>query len=239
MSTTGASSPRIERILSATREMVHQGGTRGITIAEIARRAGVGKGTLYQYWATKEDLLAELLAHDLLGVLDDVESAVRADHDLIAPHRLLVVMEETLSAHPFAIAVNRHDRDLLGMILEHPALQEVSTVLGPLAVLQQVIPVLRRHGLVREDLPVHIQVHAVSALIHGLQAVGEREPLEELLPQSDALAVLEASTATLLEPQDLPDADSAAVESIAALRAARRAAVEILRRHGLGLSGAV
>lgn len=229
-------SPRIERILTATRDMVLEGGTRGITIAEIARRAGVGKGTLYQYWPTKEDLIAELLAHDLLGVLDDVERAVRADRSLIVPHRLLVLMEETLRQHPFATAVNIRDRGRLGLMLDHPALEEMSGVLGPTAVLLRIFPILRRHGLMREDLPVETQVLAVAGLIHGLQVVEDREPVDGLLPNRDPLAVLASASAVLLAPDELPDSEDAAFESIAALRAARENAGEILRRHGLGVS---
>lgn len=229
-------SPRIERILNATREMVLQGGTRGITIAEIANRAGVGKGTLYQYWPTKEDLFAELLAHDLLGVLDDVESAVRSDRSLIVPHRLIVLMEETLRRHPFATAVNTRDREQLGISLEHPALEEMSGVLGSVAVLLRLFPILRRYGLMREDDPVEVQALAVSGLIHGLQVVEEREPVATLLPNRDALEVLSAAVSTLLAPDELPDPDDAAFESISALRSAREEAGVILTRYGLGLS---
>ena len=45
------------RILAAARELVLKRGVKGLTVAEIAARAHVGKGTAYLYWPTKEDLL--------------------------------------------------------------------------------------------------------------------------------------------------------------------------------------
>jgi AcrR family transcriptional regulator len=36
-------------------------GVKGLTIAEIAEKAHVGKGTAYLYWKTKEDLLLAVI----------------------------------------------------------------------------------------------------------------------------------------------------------------------------------
>ena len=49
------------RILAAARELVLKRGVKGLTIAEIAERAHVGKGTAYLYWKTKEDLLLAVI----------------------------------------------------------------------------------------------------------------------------------------------------------------------------------
>jgi AcrR family transcriptional regulator len=36
-------------------------GVKGLTIAEIAEKVHVGKGTAYLYWKTKEDLLLAVI----------------------------------------------------------------------------------------------------------------------------------------------------------------------------------
>ena len=50
-----------ERILEAALEIFSQKGFHPATTDEIAERAGVGKGTLYRYFETKEKLFAELV----------------------------------------------------------------------------------------------------------------------------------------------------------------------------------
>lgn len=50
-----------ERILDAALEIFSQKGFHSATTDEIAERAGVGKGTLYRYFATKEKLFEELV----------------------------------------------------------------------------------------------------------------------------------------------------------------------------------
>lgn len=239
MTTTTVLSPRIDRILAATRELAVQGGVRGITIADIARRADVGKGTLYQYWPTKEDLLADLFAHDFFEVLSEVEAAVREDSALIAPHRLLPLVGSTLERHPFAAAVHSNDRELLGAVAAHPAIAQISGTIGPVAMLRRIFPVLRRNGLVRSDLSLETQVHATAALLHGLHDIGTREPVADLLPGSDPREVLAQACVALLETADQGDPASAAAEALVQLDSARSAALADLRTHGLGKTSAL
>ncbi|MEN7551972.1 TetR/AcrR family transcriptional regulator [Rapidithrix thailandica] len=49
-----------EKILEATLELVTELGFHGTTTALIAKKANVGSGTIYRYYASKEDLLNAL-----------------------------------------------------------------------------------------------------------------------------------------------------------------------------------
>lgn len=54
--------PSVDRaILDAARSVVAKKGFTGASMDEIARRAGVGKDTLYRRWKSKEDLVLHLL----------------------------------------------------------------------------------------------------------------------------------------------------------------------------------
>lgn len=57
--------PRIERsrrlILTASLELLGELGYGGVTIEGVAARAGVGKSTIYRYWAGKLDLVEDAL----------------------------------------------------------------------------------------------------------------------------------------------------------------------------------
>jgi AcrR family transcriptional regulator len=54
------------RVLDAARDLLHQAGYAGLTVDEVAERAGVAKTTLYRRWPTK-DHLAIALAARMLG----------------------------------------------------------------------------------------------------------------------------------------------------------------------------
>lgn len=48
-------------VLDATVELLAEVGYDGLTLADVARRAGVGRPLLYQWWASKGALVAEAL----------------------------------------------------------------------------------------------------------------------------------------------------------------------------------
>jgi AcrR family transcriptional regulator len=61
-------------ILEAAREQMATGGYLALNMRDVARRAGVSPGTLYQYFSTKEEIFATLYAE-----------AIEAHNDRIAP----------------------------------------------------------------------------------------------------------------------------------------------------------
>jgi AcrR family transcriptional regulator len=56
---TAASSTR-ERLLTAARELIEEGGYGAASVIAIAERAGVAAGTLYRHFASKEQLFVEV-----------------------------------------------------------------------------------------------------------------------------------------------------------------------------------
>ena len=57
-------SDKAKRIVDAMRESVAARGAAGSTFDHVAREAGVSRGLLHYYFATKERLLAEVVRHD-------------------------------------------------------------------------------------------------------------------------------------------------------------------------------
>ncbi|KAF1075019.1 putative HTH-type transcriptional regulator [Halodesulfovibrio sp. MK-HDV] len=48
-----------EAVIKATHELLHEQGGAGLTIEAIARRANVGKPTIYRWWPTLADIVLE------------------------------------------------------------------------------------------------------------------------------------------------------------------------------------
>lgn len=62
-------------ILEATKEMLLEVGYGGVTMEEVARRAGVGKATIYRWWESKLDLVLEAATPHLdIGLVPDTGS---------------------------------------------------------------------------------------------------------------------------------------------------------------------
>ena len=75
-------------ILEATRQLLLEAGYPGLTIEAVARRAGVGKSTIYRWWDTKGALVLEATAdHLAIGVVPDTGET---REDLLVATRQLI-----------------------------------------------------------------------------------------------------------------------------------------------------
>ncbi|MEC7762072.1 MAG: TetR/AcrR family transcriptional regulator [Pseudomonadota bacterium] len=66
-------------ILDAARALIDESGFDGVTMAELAARAGVSKGTLYLYVRTKEEVFLALFVAAIATVTDRIEAEATRD----------------------------------------------------------------------------------------------------------------------------------------------------------------
>lgn len=99
---------RFEAILSAARELLLERGIEGFTIEDLAQRAAIPVGSVYQYFPNKFAVVAELDAQGTRDLVDDLlASASRfpaADWQLETNH-LIDVISEHWAADPSRSAV--------------------------------------------------------------------------------------------------------------------------------------
>ena len=67
-----------ETILDATLELIGEQGFHGTPISAIAKRAGVGAGTIYRYWESKEELINALYVREKTRINAQVLNGVHA-----------------------------------------------------------------------------------------------------------------------------------------------------------------
>jgi len=67
---------RPRQILDAAFETFAEHGLASARLDDIARRAGVSKGTIYLYFPSKEDLFREVVRHTVGDAIDDLERRI-------------------------------------------------------------------------------------------------------------------------------------------------------------------
>jgi AcrR family transcriptional regulator len=112
------------------------------SVADIARRAGVGKGTVFRHFATKDDLLAAI-------VLDRIEALTTAGERLLAAADPGAALLEFLT-------IAAHQRQQLDLSFLHGAGDlhpEVARTRGQMfQTVTALVDRAREHGAVRADV---------------------------------------------------------------------------------------
>lgn len=79
--TSGREKEKRARILSAAQEVFAEQGFEASRMEEVARRARVGKGTLYNYFDSKEDLLIQAVIASMEEVQERITTSVDPSPD--------------------------------------------------------------------------------------------------------------------------------------------------------------
>jgi AcrR family transcriptional regulator len=171
-------------IIAATQELLAEGGYRELTIEAVARRAGVGKQTIYRWWPSRAALVLEayLAGSEAIPPPAQRDSA-REDV------RALLVWLSTVLAQPIGgrilaglIADMLHDHDLADGFRREVVPARRSRML---AALERG----RERGEIRADADLEVAVDALhGAVFYRLLLSGA--PLDEAFAQSVAEQVL-------------------------------------------------
>lgn len=113
-------------ILATAAELFASRGYRGVTMDEIARRRGMSKRTLYQYFASKEEMADSIVAGlvaELGGVVDRAMTAGGGFPETFG--RVLHSLEAVLAAMPMTLLedLERHAPHIFARITEFRAQQ--------------------------------------------------------------------------------------------------------------------
>jgi AcrR family transcriptional regulator len=130
-----------EHILAVAHEALRESGDA--SLIGIARRAGVGPGTLYRHFPTREALLAAVYQ-------DDVDRLVRSVSKILAEHAPLDAFRAWFRALADLVQLKRG----LGDALQSPALQEVTsrTRASVVSAVGELIAACAADGSMREGL---------------------------------------------------------------------------------------
>ena len=155
-----------DAILEAALSLFAEQGFRAITMTDIAKAAGVAKGTLYNYFDSKEEVFAELAQRGREVFLDGFDEAI-SEHE--GWDRILAAVRYTLE---FLVA----NANMVNVYLEATGGARDSNADPGRGVFEQAFfgrlnacfERLARRGQLRDDMPVDLLATCLSGLIDSV-----------------------------------------------------------------------
>ncbi|MER7756488.1 TetR/AcrR family transcriptional regulator [Kitasatospora sp. NPDC097643] len=171
-----------DAILDAAADLIVHLGVRRTQLAEIARRAGVSRPTVYRRWPDVRAVIGALLTREILAASEGVA--------LEAHGRGAVIDRETLVDGVVEVAVRLRDHPVLGallhsadsdLLLEYVVERLGTSQRGLLEALRAGIEQGQAHGSVRAGEPVEL---AAMVLLIAQSTVQSHRMVASLLPEA-------------------------------------------------------
>src|SRR6201996_4054906 len=197
---------RADRILDTARDMLLAWGYRRVTIDELARRAGVGKGTIYLHWRSREEVFQAVSPREAAEMGEAIVEAIRADPAEVALHRYLRRLFVEAMNRPVLRAIYTRDADTLGTFLataHHHRLEE-----NKLGVNRDYLGVLVAEGMLRPDLLLTDLDYTLPTIVFGFFAAEPFHPPAITLSLEQKADQLADTIRRAFEPTKAPSGDA-------------------------------
>lgn len=187
-----------EKLLRAATDLLVAAGPQAVTVDAVADASGVAKSTLYRHWPSRDDLLVDVVRHNIPAL---------PEPDL---------------SDGFAVALRHHLRDVAATLESPewsrivPAMMMLRTSMPELAEVVEIdhqskvriLDTLLAAGVASGEVVADIDLDRAEALTYGpllfVAITGNPTPLAELADEIAERFISLAATAP--EPPDLPGA---------------------------------
>ena len=161
----GRDDERGERILNAAAELVLRWGYKRVTIEDVAKQAGIGKGTVYLHFRNRTELFLTVLVRESVAMTAEMLDALRRDPMMMLPAQQSEMVYLGVMKRPLLRAMFVRDVELLGDLVTDPKIEPLRRV--KIDLFGDMFQVLRENGLVRTDLSLESQRLLMSAVQTG------------------------------------------------------------------------
>jgi AcrR family transcriptional regulator len=158
----GARKVRAHRIMDAASELLLKWGYKRVTIDDVAAHAGIGKGTVYLHYRTREELFFSVILREQAGATEELIEAVRRDPRDALPHKLIRLKYLSVMRRPILRAVIAADPEILGRLADETRGSDVGKLLGLISA--DYFQLMIEHSLVRPGI-------SAAELVYGMGAV--------------------------------------------------------------------
>lgn len=207
---------RADRILDTVSDLLLRWGYRRIRIDEVAKRSGVGKGTVYLHWRTREQMLAAVGSRETARMVDAVTESMRTDPETVLPHLLVRRIFLEAMGRPVLRAIYTQDIETVDAL----ATDRSQKAMGGANFVgwREYLEIVHGHGLLREGLQPADVHYPLTATVYGFFAAEPLLPDELELSLDDKADQLAGTVRRAFEPSRPParkHVDAAARETVA------------------------
>jgi AcrR family transcriptional regulator len=176
---------RATRILDVAADLLLRHGYRRVTIDDVAAGAGIGKGTVYLHWTTREQLFSAVFAREVLYAIDQLRQALRQDPHVCLLHGFARTYFLAIVNRPLLRGFLLADPELLGKLT---ASLDTGRGNRHREMSRGYLKLLAGHGLLRDDMDVDEVGYAYQATFEGFLRAEADAPADRLNQRADLLA---------------------------------------------------
>ncbi len=193
---------REERILDAAAALLVRYGYRKTTVDDVAREAGVGKGTIYLHWKDKNELFRATIWRDQQRYSEELQRRIAADPQGGLLHRITVHGMLAVLSNPLMTAIFSGNSDIFNGFMGAYEPDFISHLLGDA---DAYIVELQHAGLIRSDIPAPVVTYLLTALKFGIINSPDLISREHVPPMEQLTEALSDLIRRWLEPEQLPE----------------------------------
>jgi TetR/AcrR family transcriptional regulator, fatty acid metabolism regulator protein len=169
-----------DAILAAAERVFARSGFSGTRMADVAKAAGLATGTLYNYFANRDELLSSLIGRRTEEMIAAVKAAAAAGG---APRELLVALVRTIfrhfQTHRALFAVLPAAAGISGNHMAAIARQCMASQRSYQAVIAEALEGAAAAGLLRIDVPLALLVGVLTGAAHGVMRTWMNQETED------------------------------------------------------------
>ena len=165
-------------ILDAAVKLVSSQGYDKTSVAEIAKEAGIGKGTVYLYFSSKDQLIEhmfirELYTHNMKWyqlVMDDPQGGLL--------HRMYVNQLKAIVTSKLMEAIFRKDDNIFGSYLKKKNnyfSQNSSSSIG-----EDFVRMMQEVNCIRQDVDPKVTAHIIDIIGYGLTSISDIKSVKDI-----------------------------------------------------------
>ncbi len=161
--------PKVLGMYRAVMELIAEGGdVNNISVATITQRAGIGKGTAYDYFDTKEEIMACALIFYMVKAMEGLREQLLQEGSFIRQIQYLLdtVEQKSGNQHCFLrfVHVLTGNTEFSELVRQKIMCGEFRSHL-PKSVFGEVIAAGQERGEIRKDLPMDYLIYTIFARI--------------------------------------------------------------------------
>lgn len=177
-------SPKVRALYDAVKEIIIEGvDVKEIKVSDITGRAGIGKGTAYEYFKNKEEIIGSALLYHMDLICSQVMTKICELKDFSAMIRfILCSMDEKIQERDCFIKFIHllSDNGLISKFIRQKIKQEKTDVCLPGNLIEKIIQAGIEKGDIKDSLP-HSYMNMVIAsklIVYAMYITDENEEKE-------------------------------------------------------------